>query len=142
MNQLQVRIGNYINSKENMRKLSNPQPENEKQSDQSYDARDKFQRAEKTDDSTPKTFVAKFTEYARLNASRSQILIDIERDKDFKCPMPIKSEPEKRNQNLYCRFHKDLGSWYSFVNQTSALSVNTKEHDYCFCKKGDWLSTY
>ena len=27
--------------------------------------------------------------------------MDIEKDKDFKWPRPIKSDPEKRNQNLY-----------------------------------------
>ena len=93
-----------------MRKLI-PQYDNGKKrkNDPSYNARDKFQRAEKSEDSTPKKFGAKFTEYARLNAPRSQILMDIEKEKDFKWPRHIKSDLEKRNQNLYCRYHKELG---------------------------------
>ena len=93
-----------------MRK-SNPQPDNGKKrkNNLSYNARDKFQRAEKFEESTPRKFGAKFTEYATLNAPRSQILMDIEKDKDFKWPRPIKSDPEKRNQNLFYRYHKEVG---------------------------------
>ena len=50
----------------------------------------------------------KFTEYARLNAPRSQILMDIERYKDFHWARPIKSDLEKRNQNMYYRYHNDV----------------------------------
>ena len=71
--------------------------------DQRYNARNKFQRAGNPDDLAPRKFGAKFTEYARLNALRSQILMDIEKDKDFKWPRPIKYDPEKRNQNMYCK---------------------------------------
>ena len=70
-----------------MRK-SHPQPDNEKKrkNDSNYNARDKFQRAKKSEESTPKKLGAKFAEYARLNAPRSQILMDIKKDKDFKWP--------------------------------------------------------
>ena len=92
-------------------KKSHPQPDNDKKrkKDSSYNARDKFQRAEKSEESTPKKLGAKFAEYARLNAPRSQILMDIEKDKDLKWPRPLKSGPEKRNQNLFCRYHKEVG---------------------------------
>ena len=34
--------------------------------------------------------------------------MDIDKDKDFKWTRPIKSDPKKRNQNLYCRYHKEV----------------------------------
>ena len=34
--------------------------------------------------------------------------MDIEKDKDLKWPRPLKSDPEKRNQNLFCRYHKEV----------------------------------
>ena len=110
MNQLQERAGKYIKAEESMRK-SHPQPDNDKKrkKDSSYNARDKFQRAEKSEESTPRKLGAKFAEYAKLNAPRSQILMDIEKDKDLKWPKPLKSDPGKRNQNLFCRYHKEVG---------------------------------
>ena len=35
--------------------------------------------------------------------------MDIEKDKDFKWPRPLKSDPEKINQNLFCKYHKEVG---------------------------------
>ncbi|XP_074322742.1 uncharacterized protein LOC141659699 [Apium graveolens] len=51
----------------------------------------------------------RFAEYARLNAPSSQILMEIEKDKDFKWPKPLRGDPEKRDQSRYYRFHKDVG---------------------------------
>ena len=110
MNQLQERDDKYIKAEKIMRK-SHPQPDNGKKrkSEERYDARDKFQWAENSKDAAPRKFGATFTEYARINAPISQILMDIERDKDLKWPRPIKYDPKKRNLNLYCRYHKNVG---------------------------------
>ena len=51
----------------------------------------------------------KFIEYARINTARSQILMDIEKDKDGRWPKPLREEGERKNQSMYCRFHKDNG---------------------------------
>ena len=82
MNQLQERVEKYIKAEESMKK-SHPHPDNGKKrkSDESHDARDTFQPTEKSEDSAPRKFGAKFTEYARLNAPRNKIHMDIERDK-------------------------------------------------------------
>lgn len=50
----------------------------------------------------------RFTEYARLNAPRSQILMDIEKDKDLRWPKPLRADPVKLDKSKYCRFHKDV----------------------------------
>ena len=109
MNQLQKRADKYIKAEESMKK-SHPQPDNDKKRKSSnYNARDKFQRVENFEESTPRKLGTKFAKYARLKAPRSQILMDIEKDKDLKWPRPLKSDPEKRNQNLFCRYHKEVG---------------------------------
>ena len=76
MNQLQERVDKYIKAD---KITSSSRQWKKRKSDQSYDARDKFQWAEKSEDSAPRKFRAKFTEYASFNAPRSQILMDIER---------------------------------------------------------------
>ena len=35
--------------------------------------------------------------------------MEIENDKDVKWPKPLRTEGERKNQHLYCRFHKDNG---------------------------------
>ncbi|XP_074336714.1 uncharacterized protein LOC141673885 [Apium graveolens] len=34
---------------------------------------------------------------------------EIEKDKDFKWPKPLRGDPDKRDKSRYCRFHKDVG---------------------------------
>ena len=82
---------------------------NKKQrNDQEYDVGSKYTKSDKSKDSTPrKKGGPKFTEYSRLNTARSQILMDIEKDKDVIWPKPLRTEGERKNQHLYCRFHKD-----------------------------------
>ena len=44
---------------------------------------------------TPKKKGPRFTDYARLNTSRSEILMEIERDGEVRWPKPLRSDPEK-----------------------------------------------
>ncbi|KAK1397109.1 hypothetical protein POM88_006972 [Heracleum sosnowskyi] len=82
-----------------------------RKAEQEYDVKDKYPRMTRDSDSAPRKSVpsTKFTEYARLNAPRSQILYDIEKDRDFRWPKPLRGDPEKRDKNKYCRYHKDSG---------------------------------
>ncbi|XP_074342469.1 uncharacterized protein LOC141680036 [Apium graveolens] len=88
-----------------------PTGNKKRKTDQEYDAKDKYPRIGKSSDSSSskKNQQPRFAEYARLNAPRSQILIEIEKDKDFKWPKPLRRDPEKRDKSRYCRFHKDVG---------------------------------
>ena len=113
---LQDRAGKYIKAEESMKKTfvsvaTNGNNNKKRKGDQEYDAQDKYSKTEKDSDSAPKksTLGPRFAEYARLNAPRSQILMDIEKDRDLRWPKPLKSDPEKRNKNAFCRFHKDTG---------------------------------
>ncbi|KAL8115462.1 hypothetical protein AgCh_022089 [Apium graveolens] len=79
--------------------------------DLEYIVKDKYPRTEQNPDSTPKRGGPgqKFTEYAKLNAPRSQILMEIEKDRDIRWPKPLKADPAKLDKGKYCRFHKDVG---------------------------------
>ncbi|KAK1369417.1 hypothetical protein POM88_035509 [Heracleum sosnowskyi] len=112
---LQDRAGKYIKAEESMRKyepVATGNGNSKKRKDApEYDAREKYPRTSKDSDSPPKknNFGPKFTEYARLNAPRSQILMEIAKEEDLKWPKPMRADVSKRNQNQYCRFHKEVG---------------------------------
>ncbi|KAL8109295.1 hypothetical protein AgCh_025408 [Apium graveolens] len=114
MLQLQDRVGKYIKVEESMRKtvVSNESTGGKKQkTDMEYIAKDKYPRTEQNPDSTPKKGGPgqKFTEYAKLNAPRSQILMEIEKDRDIRWPKPLKADPAKLDKSKYCRSQKDVG---------------------------------
>ena len=115
MIELQKRASKYIKAKESMRKETPATGggngnSKKRKTDRECDARDKYPRTRKDSDSSPKKNQGpRFTEYARLNAPRSQILLDIEKKKDFRWPEPLRGDPAKRNKDRYCRFHKDVG---------------------------------
>ena len=47
--------------------------------------------------------------YTPLNASLDQVLMQIKDDPSLKWPEKMKGDPNKRNKNKYCRFHRDHG---------------------------------
>ena len=47
--------------------------------------------------------------YTPLNAPLDQVLMQIKDDPSLKWPKKMKGDPNKRNKNKYCRFHKDHG---------------------------------
>ena len=51
----------------------------------------------------------KFTNYTDLVSSREDIFLVAEQIGVFKQPDPLRGDCSKRNQNKYCRFHKDIG---------------------------------
>ncbi|KAK1353835.1 hypothetical protein POM88_052200 [Heracleum sosnowskyi] len=87
MLKLQDRAEKYIKVEESMRKTS------------------------KDSDSPPNrnNFGPKFTECARLNTPRSQIPMEIAKEEDLRWPKPLRTDMSKRNQNQFCRFHKEVG---------------------------------
>ena len=79
--------------------VSNEPAGNKKwKTDQEYDAEEKYPQIRKSSDSSSskKNQQPRFIEYARLNAPRSQILMKIVKDKEFKWPKPLRGGPEKR----------------------------------------------
>ncbi|KAL8135527.1 hypothetical protein AgCh_010247 [Apium graveolens] len=108
MLQLQDRDGKYIKVEESMKKIAvnnEPTGNKKRKTDHEYDAKDKYPRIGKNSDSSSskKNQQPRFAEYARLNAPRSQILMEIEKDKDFKWPKPLRGDPVKKDKSRYCR---------------------------------------
>ena len=48
-------------------------------------------------------------QYMPLNVPLEQVLMQIKDDPSFKWPDKMKGDPNKRNRNKYCRFHRDHG---------------------------------
>lgn len=111
MVQIQEKAEKYIKADETMKKqpLSyEDKGSKERKGNQDYEPKEKYPRKDKGSDS-PKKIGRRFEEYTRLNAPRSQILLDIEKDTDVRWPKPLRTDPEKRDKNLFCKFHKDIG---------------------------------
>uniref|UniRef100_A0A2N9IUL6 Uncharacterized protein n=1 Tax=Fagus sylvatica TaxID=28930 RepID=A0A2N9IUL6_FAGSY len=47
--------------------------------------------------------------FTPLNMSIDQVLLQIQDNPDIRWPGKLRSDPEKRSKNLYCRFHRDHG---------------------------------
>ena len=110
MNALQERVRKYIKAEESLRKYTHEVDNNfgrKRRKNQEYDDGRKYTKSDKSEDPAPRNKNGpKFTEYARLNTARSQILMKIENDNDVKCPKPLRMEGERKNQLMYCRFYK------------------------------------
>ena len=52
---------------------------------------------------------ARSQQYTPLNMPLKQVLMQIKDDPSLKWPEKIKGDPNKRNRNKYCRFHRDHG---------------------------------
>ena len=50
---------------------------------------------------------ARNQQYTPLNAPLEQVLMQIKDDPSLKWPEKMEGDPNKRNQNKYCRFHRD-----------------------------------
>ena len=48
-------------------------------------------------------------QYTPLNVPLKQVLMQIKDDPSLKWPEKMKGDPNKRNRNKYCRFHRDHG---------------------------------
>ena len=65
--------------------------------------------------------------------------MEIEKDESVRWPKPIRTNPEKRNKDLYCRLHKDTGhktddcrqlkDEIEFLIRTGKLTKFTKDGD-------------
>ena len=52
---------------------------------------------------------ARNQQYTPLNVPLKQVLMQIKNDHFLKRPKKMKGDPNKRNRNKYCRFHRDHG---------------------------------
>lgn len=87
---------------------------------------------------------AKFTEYTWLNTPRSKFLLDIKHDKYLRWPKPLRTDSTNLNNNLYSRFHRDVGDdtgdYIQLKDEIEYLIRRRKFHN--FTQSGDRLNTY
>ena len=70
----------------------------------------KARMGEKKDrDNKKASFSARSQQYMPLNMPLEQVLMQIKDDPSLKWPKKMKEDPNKRNRNKYCRFHRDHG---------------------------------
>ena len=61
------------------------------------------------DQRVPQPPPSKFTNYTKLVSSREDVFMTTEQTGVIKQPDPLCGDYSKRNQNKYCRYHKDIG---------------------------------
>ena len=64
---------------------------------------------DKKDQDKKASLSARSQQYTPLNMPLEQVLMQIKDDPSLKWPEKMKGDPNKRNRNKYCRFHKDHG---------------------------------
>ena len=70
----------------------------------------KAQTGEKKDrDNKKASSLARSQQYTPLNMLLEQVLMQIRDDPSLKWPEKMNGDPNKRNRNKYCRFHRDHG---------------------------------
>ena len=93
MNVVQERARKYIKSEESLRNETSQVVKgnnNKRRNDPKYDVGNKYVKNERPEESASKKKKGpRFTEYARVNTTTSQILMDIENDKDIKWPKSL-----------------------------------------------------
>ena len=66
-------------------------------------------REKKDRDNKKASSLARSQQYTPLNMLLEQVLMQIRDDPSLKWPEKMKGDPNKRNRNKYCRFHRDHG---------------------------------
>ena len=70
----------------------------------------KARTGEKKDRDNKKAIsLAQSKQYTPLNILLEQVIMQIKDDPSLKWPKKMKGDPNKRNKNKYCHFHRDRG---------------------------------
>ena len=80
-----------------------------RQSEQGFRPKKGRTEERKDRDNKKSTPLARNQQYTLLNVSLEQVLMQIKDDPSLKWPEKMKGDPNKRNRNKYCRFHRDHG---------------------------------
>ena len=100
----------YMNAKDAMIACGGRTKKRERQDDPHQDRGRKFaQTNDRRDDRKPKPPPGRTINFALLNNSLDQILIQIRDDMTLTWPDKLKGNPNKRQRNKYCCFHWDHG---------------------------------
>ena len=80
-----------------------------RQSEQGFHPKKGWTEERKDRDNKKSAPLARNQQYTPLNVSLEQVLMQIKDDPSLKWLEKMKGDPNKRNRNKYCRFHRDHG---------------------------------
>ena len=64
--------------------------------------------AKSLDQRVPRPLPSKYTNFTNLTRSREEVFLATEQTSVYKRPDLLRGDRSKRNQNKYCRYHKDV----------------------------------
>jgi hypothetical protein len=112
LSELMYEAQKYMNAKDALEALNDPLPKRRKEVEdrKQEPAKQKVPKFSKTPERKRTTTpTGKFSSFTPLNTSIDKLLMQIQDDPSLRWPGKIRSDPNGRPKNLYCRFHRDYG---------------------------------
>ena len=112
LSELMYKAQKHINTEDALEALNDPPPkrrkevEDRKQEPTKQKVSKFFETSECKRTTTP---TGKFNSFTPLNTLIDKLLMQIQDDPSLRWPGKIRSDPNRRPKNLYCRFHRDHG---------------------------------
>jgi hypothetical protein len=112
LSELMYEAQKHMNVKDAIESWDDPPPKRRKDVDDRKHEPTK-QKVPKLSETSEKRRVtapgSKFSSFTPLNTPIDQLLMQIQDDPSLRWPRKIRSDPDSRAKNLYCRFHRDHG---------------------------------
>ena len=110
MSEVLYRATKYMNAEDALLAQEERPKKRERQEDTRQDqGRKKARTGDWRDERRPKLLGERFTSFTPLTASIDQVLMQIKDKEALTFPVKLKSDPNKRSRDKYCRFHRDHG---------------------------------
>uniref|UniRef100_A0A2N9GJ69 Uncharacterized protein n=1 Tax=Fagus sylvatica TaxID=28930 RepID=A0A2N9GJ69_FAGSY len=112
MSELMYEATKHMNAEDALEAMDNPPPKRRKETEdrKPEPAKQKVPKFTETPERKRTTApLVKFSSFTPLNTPIDKLLLQIQDDPSLRWPGKIRSDPNNRPKNLYCRFHKDHG---------------------------------
>ena len=126
MSEVLYRATKYMNAEDALLAREERPKKRERQEDTWQDQGwKKVRTGNRRDERCPKPLGGRFTSFTLLTAPIDQVLMQIKDEGVLTFPGKLKSDPNKRSRDKYCRFHRDHGhdmaDCYDLKQQIEAL---------------------
>ncbi|XP_030940126.1 uncharacterized protein LOC115965062 [Quercus lobata] len=110
MSEVLCRATKYMNAKDALLAREERPKKRERQKDTRQDqGRKRARTGDRRDERRLKPLEGRFTSFTPLTAPIDQVLMQIKDEGALTFPWKLKSDPNKRSRDKYCRFHRDHG---------------------------------
>uniref|UniRef100_A0A2N9ED79 Uncharacterized protein n=1 Tax=Fagus sylvatica TaxID=28930 RepID=A0A2N9ED79_FAGSY len=112
MSELMYEATKHMNAEDALEAMDDPPPKRRKEAEdrKPEPAKQKVPKFTETPERKRTTAPpAKFSSFTPLNTPIDKLLLQIQDDPSLRWPGKIRSDPNNRPKNLYCRFHRDHG---------------------------------